>query len=338
MAILLVGTTLTLACMFVYNVRNAEADRRAIVHRKALGSRRIIRNADPRKTGDKVSSNIQDTSLWDGVLERSRLPSEVSNENASASIEKTSDTDTLALKTGTWGVVKERRADGSIGATISNAGLTILSEDGNLRKQTVSGDRGRYKIQLPVGRYKFVVRHENYVTHSPGRGFVVVRGKRYTTYNVFLQSSGGVSSEKSLASRPTEPILNGRPAKSDRRKVVRETVSDDGSGTAKSLPSIVKPVDGSAGQQTGAGDEMKRALANSRWTVGKVHFKFRPDGSLGGRFRFEHSYWEAIGDNEIALIDKRDKVTYLRIRFHDGFQRGDAAWKDGKRRTATRRK
>ena len=83
---------------------------------------------------------------------------------------------------------------------------------------------------------------------------------------------------------------------------------------------------------------LKKTLANSRWKVGKIYFQLKPDGSLGGVWkRLRHSYWVVTGADSISLIDNQETGEFLRIKLHEGYQRGDASWKDGTKRTAFRR-
>ena len=82
---------------------------------------------------------------------------------------------------------------------------------------------------------------------------------------------------------------------------------------------------------------LRKELVNSRWQVGTMRIILNRDGSVGQSRRFKNASWKIVEPNLIVFTDKGEEISFLTITLHNGHRRGDAAWKDGTKRTAYRR-
>lgn len=96
----------------------------------------------------------------------------------------------LAQEDDTWipwrGVVRERNADGSMGAIISGAEVGFASEDGSVERSATSDAQGRYQLQLKEGRYRSWATADGY-ERSESPGWSVIQEKTRTLHNFFLR-------------------------------------------------------------------------------------------------------------------------------------------------------
>ena len=87
------------------------------------------------------------------------------------------------------GLVFERTADGGIGQRIPGVRISFRPEVGGSPRHVESSESGRYRIELPAGRYVAEAEHEGFELFSTTPGFVVVTSDRDRhTFNVFLMA------------------------------------------------------------------------------------------------------------------------------------------------------
>lgn len=70
---------------------------------------------------------------------------------------------------------------------IVKAVIKFKSENGRVNKVIKSGANGRYKVNLPAGRYKVTAKATGYTPYSTGKGFFVVNCKGLQTGNIFMK-------------------------------------------------------------------------------------------------------------------------------------------------------
>lgn len=92
---------------------------------------------------------------------------------------------------------------------IKGAVIVFVSENGKIRKTVRSGANGRYKIQLPKGRYKVSARATGYQPYSTGQGFFVVTCKGgLQTGNIFMKKRPVVKEDCIKFNHATVKVAN----------------------------------------------------------------------------------------------------------------------------------
>src|SRR4029077_1880344 len=70
------------------------------------------------------------------------------------------------LGSGLTGHTSERQSNGGIGATIANAALSFVKENGDSAVTTTSDASGHYSVTLNPGRYYVMATHRDYEDYT----------------------------------------------------------------------------------------------------------------------------------------------------------------------------
>ncbi len=79
---------------------------------------------------------------------------------------------------------------------ITGAVIKFASENGRVNKTVRSDANGRYKVELPAGRYKVTSRARGYQPYTTGNGFFVVTCKGIQTGNIFMNKQAKTPTPK----------------------------------------------------------------------------------------------------------------------------------------------
>ena len=122
-------------------------------------------------------------------------------EESTDKIEESTDTGDMSGRI--EGVVYEIWGDAT--TIISEAQITLQSEDGNFYKMAISNANGNYSVTLPIGRYHAIATHPEYELFTTCQGFVGVTSQE-NIFNIKMRLKGSGCKKKNNNFDPSQQM------------------------------------------------------------------------------------------------------------------------------------